>query len=65
MAVDGEPLGPVALLERLNAVGGRHGVGRVDAMETGRTAREIKSRFTCSKDSCPHRDLGSRSAMVR
>src|SRR5213080_2286258 len=30
VAVDGEPLGPVALLERLNRLGGEHGVGRVD-----------------------------------
>jgi len=31
--VDGEPLGPVALLERLNAVAGKHGVGRIDIVE--------------------------------
>jgi len=33
VAVDGEPLGPVALLERLNRFGGEHGVGRVDLVE--------------------------------
>ena len=33
VAVDGERLGPVALLERLNAVGARHGVGRIDLVE--------------------------------
>ncbi len=33
VAVDGEELGPVALLERLNTLGGRHGVGRVDIVE--------------------------------
>lgn len=33
VAVDGEILPPVALLERLNAVAGRHGVGRVDLVE--------------------------------
>lgn len=33
VAVDGEALGLVALLERLNALGGRHGVGRVDLVE--------------------------------
>ena len=33
VAVDGEPLGAVALLERLNAVAGRHGVGRADIVE--------------------------------
>ena len=33
VAVDGEPLGPVDLLERLNEMGGLHGVGRVDLVE--------------------------------
>ncbi len=32
--VDGERLGPVALLERLNVLGGRHGVGRRDIVES-------------------------------
>jgi len=31
--VDGEELGPVDLLNRLNELGGRHGVGRVDIVE--------------------------------
>ncbi len=33
VAVDGEELKPVALLTRLNELGGRHGVGRVDLVE--------------------------------
>jgi argininosuccinate synthase len=33
VAIDGEGLGPVALLERLNRLGGEHGVGRVDLVE--------------------------------
>jgi argininosuccinate synthase len=33
VAVDGERLGPVALLTRLNREGGEHGVGRVDLVE--------------------------------
>jgi argininosuccinate synthase len=33
VAVDGAPLGPVALLTRLNRLGGEHGVGRVDLVE--------------------------------
>ena len=33
VSVDGEPLGPVALLTRLNEAGARHGVGRVDIVE--------------------------------
>jgi argininosuccinate synthase len=33
VAVDGETLGPAALLERLNALAGAHGVGRLDVVE--------------------------------
>jgi argininosuccinate synthase len=33
VALDGEPLGPVALVEKLNRVAGAHGVGRVDLVE--------------------------------
>lgn len=33
VSVDGEPLAPVALLERLNEIGGIHGIGRVDLVE--------------------------------
>lgn len=33
VAVDGEALEPVPLVERLNEIGGRHGVGRVDIVE--------------------------------
>ncbi len=33
VAVDGDRLGPVALLTRLNRLGGEHGVGRVDLVE--------------------------------
>jgi len=33
VAVDGERLGPVDLLTRVNEIGGRHGVGRVDIVE--------------------------------
>ncbi|HET7275027.1 MAG TPA: argininosuccinate synthase [Longimicrobiaceae bacterium] len=33
VTVDGESLGPVALLERLNEVGGLHGIGRIDIVE--------------------------------
>ena len=32
-AVDGEPLSPANLLVRLNEMGGRHGIGRVDMVE--------------------------------
>ena len=33
VAVDGEALDPLPLLERLNEIGGRHGVGRADIVE--------------------------------
>ncbi|MSR35880.1 MAG: argininosuccinate synthase [Gemmatimonadetes bacterium] len=33
VSLDGEALGAVALLERLNALGSRHGVGRADVIE--------------------------------
>jgi argininosuccinate synthase len=33
VAINGESMGPVALLEALNAVGGEHGIGRVDLVE--------------------------------
>jgi argininosuccinate synthase len=33
VAVDGERVGPVALLARLNRLGGEHGIGRVDLVE--------------------------------
>ena len=34
MSVNGRPLGPVELLEKLNAIAGRHGVGRADLVES-------------------------------
>ena len=33
VAIDGENLSPAAMLARLNALGGRHGIGRVDLVE--------------------------------
>jgi argininosuccinate synthase len=33
VSIDGERLSPVALLTKLNALGGKHGVGRVDIVE--------------------------------
>jgi argininosuccinate synthase len=33
VGLDGEPLGPVALLTRLNRLGSEHGIGRVDLVE--------------------------------
>jgi argininosuccinate synthase len=42
VAVDGERMGPVAIVERLNDVAGRHGVGRLDLVENRLVG--IKSR---------------------
>ncbi len=33
VAIDGEPLSPVALLQRANEIAGKHGVGRIDIVE--------------------------------
>lgn len=33
VGVNGDRLGPVALLEKLNALGGKHGIGRIDIVE--------------------------------
>lgn len=42
VAVNGETLAPVALVERLNLIGGRHGIGRIDMVENRLVG--IKSR---------------------
>ena len=42
VAINGQTLGPVALLEMANALGGKHGVGRVDIVENRYVG--IKSR---------------------
>jgi argininosuccinate synthase len=42
VALDGKPLGPVALVEALNALAGAHGVGRLDLVENRLVG--IKSR---------------------
>jgi argininosuccinate synthase len=44
VALDGERIAPVELIERLNALAGRHGVGRIDHIEdrvVGIKSREI------------------------
>ena len=33
IAIDGEALSPAAVIERLNAIGGEHGIGRIDIVE--------------------------------
>lgn len=44
VSLDGEEIGPVELVERLNALAGRHGIGRIDHVEDrliGLKSREI------------------------
>ena len=44
VSLDSEPVGPVEIVERLNALAGRHGVGRIDHIEdrlVGIKSREI------------------------
>ena len=44
VSLEGEPLGPVALVRRLNTLAGEHGVGRIDTVEdrlVGIKSREI------------------------
>ncbi len=44
VALDGEPLDPVSLVLKLNAIGGAHGVGRIDLVENrlvGIKSREV------------------------
>ncbi|HEY6058839.1 MAG TPA: argininosuccinate synthase [Candidatus Limnocylindrales bacterium] len=44
VSIDGERLGPVDLVDRLNALGGAHGVGRIDHVEdrlVGIKSREV------------------------
>ncbi|MBX3031842.1 MAG: argininosuccinate synthase [Chloroflexi bacterium] len=44
VSIDGEPVEPVELVDRLNTLGGRHGVGRIDHIEdrlVGIKSREI------------------------
>src|SRR5579862_1188460 len=42
IAINGERLGPTAIIERANEIGGRHGIGRVDLVENRYVG--IKSR---------------------
>ncbi len=59
VALDGEALGPVQILERLNDIGGAHGVGRVDLVENrlvGMKSRGVYERPAAQ--SCTRRTRG-------
>jgi argininosuccinate synthase len=60
VSLDNEPLDGVALIERLNEVGGRHGVGRIDQIENrlvGIKSREIYEAPAAVILHEAHRDL--------
>ena len=44
-AVDGEALGPVELIETLNALAGAHGVGRTDMMEDRMLGLKVRENY--------------------
>jgi argininosuccinate synthase len=61
-AVNGESLAPIALIEQLNAIVGRHGVGRIDTIENrlvGIKSREIYEAPALLALIQAHRDLES------
>ena len=62
VAIDGERLDPVALIERLHALGGAHGVGRIDNVEdrlVGIKSREIYETPAATILHAAHRALES------
>jgi argininosuccinate synthase len=61
-AIDGQTLDPVALVERLNAVAGAHGVGRIDHVEdrlVGIKSREVYEAPAATLLHAAHRGLES------
>ncbi|HEU5298038.1 MAG TPA: argininosuccinate synthase [bacterium] len=62
VALDGRPMGPVALLETLNRLGGAHGVGRTDMVENrlvGIKCRGVYETPGGTILAAAHRDLES------
>jgi argininosuccinate synthase len=60
VAVDGESLSPAALMQRLNRLGGRHGIGRLDMVENrfvGIKSRGVYETPGGSILHAAHRDL--------
>lgn len=60
VAIDGEALGPVTVLERLNVVAGRYGVGRIDMVENrvvGLKSREVYEGPAATILHMAHREL--------
>src|SRR5271169_477477 len=62
VAVDGERLSPAGLLTRLNALGGRHGIGRLDLVENrfvGMKSRGVYETPGCTILLAAHRGIES------
>ncbi|HEV2529301.1 MAG TPA: argininosuccinate synthase [Thermomicrobiales bacterium] len=60
VSVDGETLAPIDLLERLNTLGGEHGVGRIDMLENrlvGMKSRGVYETPGGTILSAAHKDL--------
>ncbi|GAB6057383.1 argininosuccinate synthase [Desulfonatronum parangueonense] len=60
VALDGEPLSPAEIMARLNTLGGRHGIGRVDMVESrfvGMKARGVYETPGGTILQAAHRDL--------
>ena len=45
MAINGQAYDPVALIFKLNEIGGKHGVGRVDIVENRLGGNEVAGRL--------------------
>jgi len=60
VSLEGQPVAPVELVARLNSLGGRHGVGRVDMIENrlvGIKSREVYEAPAATILLTAHRDL--------
>ena len=60
VSLNGEPLPPVTLMERLNAIGGRHGIGRIDLVENrlvGMKSRGVYEQPGATILSVAHKEL--------
>jgi len=60
VAIDGEPLGPVAMMTRLNQLGGANGIGRLDMVENrfvGMKSRGVYETPGGTVLRAAHRDL--------
>ncbi|MEJ5224623.1 MAG: argininosuccinate synthase [Anaerolineales bacterium] len=62
VAVNGEKLSPAKLIERLNAIGGAHGIGRVDLVENRLVGMKSRGVYETPGGTillCAHRELES------